>query len=51
MLARLPVPTIDAVIELASCITHRELRKEGRGLHELGLVGLDVREIVELINS
>lgn len=51
MLARLPVPTIDAVIELASCVTHRDLRKEGRGLHELGLVGLDVQEIVELVNA
>ncbi|HEY9870084.1 MAG TPA: hypothetical protein V6D08_13035 [Candidatus Obscuribacterales bacterium] len=51
MLARLPVPTIDAVVELASCVTHRDLRKEGRGLHELGLVGLDVQEIIELINA
>jgi len=50
MVARIRVPMIDALIELASCVTHRELRKEGRGLDHLGLVGLDVSEIVETVN-
>ncbi len=51
LVARVPVPIIDSVIELASCVTHRELRKEGRGQHQLGLVGLDLNEIVEAVNS
>jgi opine dehydrogenase len=50
MVARVRVPMIDSLIELASCVTHRELRKEGRGLDHLGLVGLDVAEIVETVN-
>lgn len=50
MLARLPVPMIDALIELSSSVTHRDLRKEGRGLDQLGLLGLDLQEIVETIN-
>lgn len=50
-LARVPLPTIDSIIELASVTLGRDLRKEGRCLADLGLIGMDFREIVELINS
>lgn len=50
-LTRLPVPVIDSVIQLATVITECDLRKEGRGLSDLGLVGSDVAEIVEVVNA
>ena len=46
-----PVPTIDSLIDFTSQIVNRDLRKEGRTLSDLGLVGMDVREIIEFINS
>ncbi len=50
-LAYLQVPTIDSIIELASVTLGQDLRREGRGLSDVGLIGMDFREIVELINS
>ena len=50
-LSRLPVPLVDAVIELASAVTNCSLRREGRVLSDLGLVGFDVQEVVELVNA
>lgn len=50
-IAYLPVPTIDSIIELASLVLSKDLRSEGRKLSDLGLVGMDVREIIELVNS
>ncbi len=50
-LARLPVPVITSVIELAQVVSKRDLRKQGRGLSNLGLVGADVREIIEIVNG
>ncbi|SRR5579875_95395 len=50
-LARVPVPVIDSIIELTSVIVEKDIRKEGRGLADLGLVGVDVREIIELVNA
>lgn len=50
-LARQPVPVIDSLIELASVLTECDLRKEGRGLGDLGLVGLDAGELMEAIDA
>lgn len=51
LLARLPVPLIDSVIELAASVTGHDLRKEGSDLSHLGLLGFDVQEVIELINA
>jgi opine dehydrogenase len=50
-LGRVAVPTIDSIIELASTVCDRDLRKEGRKLGHLGLAGFDVQEIVEYVNA
>jgi opine dehydrogenase len=49
--AYLPVPTLDSIIEMASVALSRDLRSEGRKLSDLGLSGMDVRDIIELVNS
>ena len=46
-----PVPTIDSIIDEASKAAARDLRSEGRKLSDLGLSGMDIREIIEFINS
>lgn len=46
-----PVPAIDEIINRSSELLTRDLRSEGRKLSDLGLVGMDVREIIELVNS
>lgn len=46
-----PVPVLDTLIDSASSAVNRNLRNEGRKLSDLGLVGMDVREIIEFINS
>ncbi|MBI4534421.1 MAG: NAD/NADP octopine/nopaline dehydrogenase family protein [Candidatus Melainabacteria bacterium] len=51
MVARQPVPLIDSIIELAAVVCGKNLRKQGRNLTDLGLVGLDVEEIIELVNG
>jgi hypothetical protein len=45
------VPAIDKIIDDTSKLVARDLRAEGRRLSDLGLVGMDVREIIELVNS
>lgn len=45
------VPTIEKVIDGASKVLAKDLKAEGRRLCDLGLVGMDLREIIELINS
>jgi len=50
-LARVPVPLVDSMIELSSFVVEQDLRREGRGLADLGLVGCDVSEVVELVNA
>lgn len=47
----LQVPLIDSIIELASIVTGSDLRKEGRQLDDLGLIGMDATEIVELVSA
>lgn len=50
-LAYTPVPCIDALIERSSKLLNTEFRTNGRKLSDLGLSGMDVREIIELVNS
>ena len=50
-LAYISTPTIDSIIELAGVTLGRDLRREGRTLEDLGLIGMDFHEIFELINS
>jgi hypothetical protein len=50
-LAHLPVPIIDSIIELSSVVAGQDLRKTARTLHDLGLVGFDTNEIIEIVNS
>jgi hypothetical protein len=53
-LARLeyvPVPILDSLIELGTAITRIDLRKEGRQLTNLGLIGMDAQEILEHISA
>ena len=45
------MPVLNSVVELASAVTQSDLARHGRTLQDLGLVGFDVAEIVELINS
>jgi hypothetical protein len=47
----LPVPALDSVIELASAIVGCDLRKEGRQLSDLGLIGMDADEILEHVSA
>jgi opine dehydrogenase len=49
--ARVHTPILDSVIELANVVTKTDLRKAGRNLGDLGLFGLDSKEIIELVNA
>lgn len=49
--AYLSVPTLDSIVEMASLTLSRDLRSEGRKLANLGLADMDVRDIIELVNS
>lgn len=49
--ARVQVPALDAVIKLSSVVIGHDLYSSGRSLDELGLVGLDVAEIIEAVNA
>lgn len=49
--ARIHTPVLDSVIELANVVTKTDLRKTGRSLGDLGLLGLDNREIIEFVNA
>jgi len=50
-LSRMHAPVINSVIDLASIVTKSDLDKGGRKLSDLGLLGFDVQEIIEIINS
>lgn len=50
-LARMHMPVLNSVIELSEVVTQSELQKTGRSLSSLGLFGLDIEEIIELINA
>lgn len=50
-LTYMPVPMVDTVIELAGVITNTDLRKEARQLTDIGLIGMDAREIIEYLNA
>lgn len=50
-LARVQAPVINSLIDLSSAITHQDLAKKGRKVDDLGLVGFDTTEIIELINE
>lgn len=49
--ARLHMPILESIIELACIATKCNLRKTGRTLDDLGLFGMDLDEIVELVNA
>jgi len=44
-LLKIPTPTHDAVIQLASVINRTDYWKTGRGVKELGLSGLDKKSL------
>jgi hypothetical protein len=46
-----PMPILESLIELASVVTGTDLRKEGRDLADLGLVGMDASEIREHVSA
>lgn len=50
-IARLPSPILDSVIDLTCAVTGTDLRKQGRDLGRLGLVGMDVGEIIEQVSA
>lgn len=50
-LARFQMPVLQSVVQLGEVILQSEFAKEGRSLEDLGLVGFDVQEIVELFNA
>lgn len=47
----LPLPMLESVIELSSVVTGIDLRKEGRDLSDLGLIGMDAHEIMEQVGA
>jgi opine dehydrogenase len=51
MLANIPVPTIDSVIQLAQVINGTDYRKNGRGIDVLGLRGLSLKEIKKIVSG
>jgi opine dehydrogenase len=51
MLANIPVPTIDSVIQLAQVINGTDYRKNGRGIDALGLRGLSLNEIKKIVSG
>jgi opine dehydrogenase len=44
-------PVLDSVIDLASAVLGSDVRKEGRQLDDLGLIGMDAQEIIEHISA
>ncbi len=49
--AYLPFDTVESLIAKSSSLLGRDLVAAGRKLTDLGLSGMDVREIIELVNS
>ncbi len=50
-LARYQMPVLQSVIQLGQVILQSDFAKQGRQLEDLGLVGFDMDEIVELFNA
>jgi hypothetical protein len=50
-LARYQMPVLQSVIQFGEVILQSDLAREGRHLEDLGLVGFDTDEIVELFNA
>ncbi|MGH9549361.1 MAG: hypothetical protein ACRD3W_08300, partial [Terriglobales bacterium] len=50
-LSRTPVPVMSSVIDLTEIVTKADLHKSGRKLSDLGMLGLDLHEIIEVINA
>lgn len=50
-LARYQMPVLQSVIQLGEVILGSEFAREGRKLEDLGLVGFDIDEIVDLFNA
>lgn len=50
-LAGVKAPIIDAVVNLASVVTQRDLQAEGRTLESLGLAGMTYRQVFSYVNS
>jgi opine dehydrogenase len=46
-----PVPTMNAIIHLASILTNRHFMSEGRTIERLGLADLDIRGIRKLVEE
>jgi opine dehydrogenase len=46
-----PIPTMNAIIHLASILANRDFMSEGRTVERLGLAGLDVRQIRKLVEE
>lgn len=50
-LAGVPVPNMDAVIQLASALFRRDFRREGRSAERLGIDGMTREEIVRFFET
>ncbi len=50
-LARYQMPVLQSVIQLGQVVLQTDIAKQGRHLEDLGLVGFDIDEIVELFNA
>ncbi|MBC7996820.1 MAG: hypothetical protein IAF58_02690 [Leptolyngbya sp.] len=50
-LSRCQMPILQSVIQLGQVILKEDFSKQGRSLEDLGLVGFDVEEIIELFNA
>lgn len=48
-IAYVSTPVLDSIIELSSVVTGMDLRKEARQLSDLGLIGMDTNEIIEVV--
>ena len=49
--AHISLPTINSVLDLASSVLGKDMRGCGRTVSNLGLVGFDNQEIVDLVNN
>ncbi len=51
LIAGLPTPAIDTIINLASIVHQRDYRREGRNLASLGLAGFDKKSLQALVTN
>jgi hypothetical protein len=49
--ARVHMRVLESIIELANVVAKCDLRKSGRTLSDLGLFGMDLNEILEVVNA